>query len=99
MTPTDAMIEAGDQVLGEYWALKCAARQGAVRRIYTAMESARDPDELREAAQPFADSVVIDPTKKRGDRHWATCGKLTTLDDVLRLQAALSRNRGDVGHG
>lgn len=38
--PTQAMIEAGDKILGEYWALRCAARQGAVRRIYRAMQAA-----------------------------------------------------------
>ena len=37
---SEAMIEAGDKVLGEYWAIPCAARIGAVRRIYTAMRSA-----------------------------------------------------------
>lgn len=54
-------------------------------------EAAEIIKELVKAARPFADSIVIDPAKKRGERHWATCGKLTNLDDVLRLQAALSR--------
>jgi hypothetical protein len=46
-------------------------------------------EELRAAAQPFADSVIIDQTKQRGDRHWATFGPPTNLDHVLALKAAL----------
>lgn len=52
----------------------------------------------REALRPFAESIVIDPTKQRGERHWATCGKLTTFDDQLRaheVYAALTIGVGD----
>jgi hypothetical protein len=45
---------------------------------------------LVEAAQPFADSINIDPNKKRGQRHWSTYGKPTNIDDVLRLKNALA---------
>jgi hypothetical protein len=47
-------------------------------------------ERLRAALKPFAESIVIDPTKQRGDRHWATFGKPTNIDDVLRAQEALS---------
>lgn len=47
-------------------------------------------ERLIRAAQPFADSVVIDTTKQRGDRHWATFGKPTNIDDIIELRAALA---------
>lgn len=62
-----------------------------LRRISTLTA---EVEELRAAAQPFADSVIIDQTKQRGDRHWATFGPPTNLDHVLALKAAL-KGEGD----
>lgn len=47
--------------------------------------------EIVEVMRPFAESTVIDPAKKRGERHWATFGKPTNLDHVLALQAVFAK--------
>jgi hypothetical protein len=55
-------------------------------------------ERVTEAARPFAESIVIDPTKQRGDRHWATFGPPTNLDHVLALKQALS-TQDEAGEG
>lgn len=86
----DAMHPTSDPQVRQQYCQSSRYRKAAT----AALQAIRATDEglvrqLLEAAQPFADSVVIDPEKKRGDRHWATIGKLTNLDQVVALKAAI----------
>jgi hypothetical protein len=115
--PTDAMIEAGQRAYAD-WQHSQRDANSMFEGIYTAMESARDPDELREALedgeQRFAELrhwffQKLNPEQRMGFL-FASGIAPKTCDFTLGMQhqaikliaerlTALSRNRGDVGHG
>jgi hypothetical protein len=100
MTPTDEMKTAGADALRKAGSLGLSP-EAAAFATYTAMESARDPDELREAAQELVNKLdecaphVANLSALQFVRSGTQYTGPSYGEALETLRTALSRNRGD----